>query len=912
MRIPTIVLAASLLASAAVDSDSKKRVPSLAVAKNVFVVELKSGTNLKRGFDSPHQELYYDLQRRGANWITRAEYRSEILTGVTIQVGSKADLLKLSQITNVRSISPVYRRPVPHPVISQVLTNATTNTDYFPPHIMTGVDKAHAENYTGAGVTVGIIDTGVDYTHVLLGGKIGPGNKIIGGHDFVGDDYTGTDGSIPVPDDDPLDQCLGHGTHIAGILGANPGGPYNISGVAYGASLNVYRIFGCLPGGQATDDVIIAAMLRAYEDGNDIITLSLGSESSWFGGALDIIATRLVSKGKIIVAAVGNDGFSGAWLASSPGTGLGVISAGSVDNIIANIQNATLSNGRLIPYEKLMPISIPPGLQLYATSSDITNPADACDPLPSNTPDLSNYLVIIRLGTCSPTTKLKHATAFGAKYFVVYDNKDESILDVRLIKGFAVAFFSQQDGIFIVQQAIPQGLTISFTNLPYNAPTPRGGLTSRFSSYGPTYDMNLEPAVTAPGSFIPSTYPVPLGMYALLSGTSMSTPYVAGAAALLLQAHGKSPETVHAIRTILQNTAVPTKETKAPDSLTDTAAHQGAGLLQVYDAIKSASMMYPSELLLNDTSHFKNSHLLFIKNLSKQSVTYTFSHLPAGTANTISGIEPNLGPVPLVPNSAAVRIVPPKLTIQAGHTLATFVTFTPPGGLSSSNFPVYTGCIVATGSDKTTLRSTYMGVAASLKDMKILDNTPVGASGATFPALFDGAGNIIPPGGSTTYTMKDADAPGVLIRLAAGTTLIRVELIDVNAELHAAESRSVNRGLGSGLEKRAGSDPLDPPFPTPPELPTFNSILPELHPSTKKVVGTNILGVLAQFNYVPRDGPDFDPNDDPQRFTQFVNGTNIPDGQYKILVRALKITGNPNQAEDYDIWLSPKFVVKRT
>jgi subtilisin family serine protease len=110
--------------------------------------------------------------------------------------------------------------------------------------------------FTGAGVKVAIIDTGVDYTHADFGGAgtpdafesndptvIEPGSfptaKVVGGYDFVGDDYNDDSTSpafqpVPHPDPDPLD-CNGHGSHVAGIAagdgvlsdGSTFTGPYN-------------------------------------------------------------------------------------------------------------------------------------------------------------------------------------------------------------------------------------------------------------------------------------------------------------------------------------------------------------------------------------------------------------------------------------------------------------------------------------------------------------------------------------------------------------------------------------------------------------------------------------------------------------------------------------------------------------
>jgi subtilisin family serine protease len=78
---------------------------------------------------------------------------------------------------------------------------------------------------------------------IALGGGFGPGFLIAGGYDFVGDAYTGS--NTPVPDPDPMDTCFGHGTHVAGIIAAQPGNIYNITGVAYKASLYAYRVLGC-------------------------------------------------------------------------------------------------------------------------------------------------------------------------------------------------------------------------------------------------------------------------------------------------------------------------------------------------------------------------------------------------------------------------------------------------------------------------------------------------------------------------------------------------------------------------------------------------------------------------------------------------------------------------------------------
>lgn len=117
--------------------------------------------------------------------------------------------------------------------------------------------------------------------------------------------------------------------------------------------------------------------------------------------------------------------------------------------------------------------------------------------------------------------------------------------------------------------------------------------------------MLLKPAVSAPGGVIVSS--IPNGEYAVYSGTSMATPYLAGSAALVLQAHGITPDTGRSIRTLFETTAaligVSHNETDPYESL----IKQGAGLVQVHKAIHYKTIVDRSELLLNDTAHFNQT-----------------------------------------------------------------------------------------------------------------------------------------------------------------------------------------------------------------------------------------------------------------------------------------------------------------
>ncbi|ELU36403.1 pyrolysin [Rhizoctonia solani AG-1 IA] len=847
MRPLLFATAIAQLVIAVVDITTVPRETSANIVPGAYIVELTPGSSIKRGFASPHEELYHDLARRGVFWEVTREYSCDFMTGVALKLGSDSDLMKLAQSEGVQSIIPVYSHSLPDPIDPQILYGP-----YQPPsqpqdtqssHVMTGVDKLHAQGTLGQGIKIGIIDSGIDYTHPALGGKFGPGNKVIGGYDFVGDAYRGSSGP-------PLDQCNGHGTHVAGIIAASPSNPFGISGVAHEASINSYRVFGC--SGTVSDDVIIDALIRAYEDKNDIITFSLSSVGAWSTSNVGVVASRIADKGRVVVASAGNQGAIGAWYFGSPGTGKGVIGVGSIESV-----------------------------------------------------------VVIRRGGCALADKITNARKFEAQYFLIYANQPLEQLDFG---NATAALITQQDGIYLVQQAITANETISFSNMPWNYPVAGGGLVNAFSTYGPTNDMYLKPQLSAPGGRILSTYPVKLGSYKIDSGTSASTPFVAGASALLLQARGRSPEVAKSAISIFQNAATPVKLNKT-SSLLETAAHQGAGLIQVYDAIKNVGSMTPSELLLNDTAYFKKSHKLTIKNNGKSIVTYDLTHVSAGTASTLKGIEVIAGTVSLSSNAASVSISPSRLTIIPGFTATTTVTFAPPAGLDSSSFPVYSGYIQAVGSDNTTLRSTYLGLAASLKDMRVVDNTTtVFGAGKKLPLIQDKNNQTV--NGSATFTMQGTDFPFLIYRLVAGTPLLQVDLIKASTNVTSnLRKRGEDAAPCLNLEepeKNQNIEPVSSPL-------SRRFIFDWLFPSKGHTYGGSFaqvptLGVIHQDDYPARNSRATTASArgfNTLLIKSFANETEIPDGSYKVLFRALKITGNPKNEEDYEVWTSPQLDIKR-
>ena len=218
--------------------------------------------------------------RDGVRFTERYSFQT-LWNGVSVEI-NPADIGRLSRISGIKAVYPIGKITYdPGTQISPEMESALA---------MTGADIAQSElGLTGAGVKVGIIDSGVDVTHpcfadtgfpatTQLGDKRFTNNKVIVAKVF--NNKAGSKGYTA--------QAIGeHGTHVGGTVACdlttaakigNVAIPYDPSGVAPGAQLGSYNVF---PGddGDARSEDILNAMEAAVVDGMDVLNMSLGGGS---------------------------------------------------------------------------------------------------------------------------------------------------------------------------------------------------------------------------------------------------------------------------------------------------------------------------------------------------------------------------------------------------------------------------------------------------------------------------------------------------------------------------------------------------------------------------------------------------------------------------------------------------------
>lgn len=443
---------------------------------------------------------------------------------------------------------------------------------------------------TGRGIKIGIIDTGIDYHHPDL-------------HE----NYRGGFDTIEM-DEDPMEtlrkegQPTSHGTHVAGVIAGNG----KMRGVAPEADLYIYRALGA--GGLGTSEQVLLAIEKAVEDRVDILNLSLGNDVNGPDWPTSLALDKAVEKGIIAVTSSGNSGPE-LWSVGSPGTSSKAISVGASTPPSA------------IPYLKIGSLrgeyEINPfiGTKEWKLKRDYEL-VDGGVGEKNELKGVRGKVVLVRRGGLSFIEKVKNAEKTGAVGLIIANNAPGNFTGL-LRQGPDIPVASMdKEAADQVEKELKKGRT--FLSFVYKE---KKDTLAPFSSRGPvTETWEIKPDIVAPGMNIMSTIP---GGYEEMHGTSMAAPHVAGACALILQAHPDwSPEQVKAA--LMNNAKLLRKE----NGKAYAPYEQGSGRVQIMDSVEAHTLIYPSSLSLgvyDPKKPFERKTMsLTIENVSPKPQSYHF------------------------------------------------------------------------------------------------------------------------------------------------------------------------------------------------------------------------------------------------------------------------------------------------
>jgi minor extracellular serine protease Vpr len=588
------------------------------------------------------------------------ERYSILLDGFAVQLPAR----QLPRLLKVKGVTKVY------PSLAYFATMDRG------PSVIHATDLESTTGDRGQGVKSGVVDTGVDPTSPFLnpaGFSYPPGfpkgdtklttPKVIVARVFPG--FPRDKNSTK-----PFDATEPHGTHVSGIAagdeGTNaPAGPDHpavsgLAGVAPKAWIGNYRVF-TVPtplGHEADTPEIVHAFEAAVADGMNVINFSGGGpQTDPANDAMFETIHNVSLAGVVPVIAAGNDREDfGFGTAGSPGVAPDAISVAATSN--SHVFAPALSVVGGPPSLGAIPIQGAGGARLPAawSSADqalvdvssimgtdgkpveahlcgsVNDPNSGVGTLPKGS--ATGKILLVSRGTCTFASKAERARLAGAKGIVLVDNRFGEANPIPIPLSLPAGMIADLDGQHLRAYLSQSGGSahIRVTSAIQEIQTGRSGVITSFSSAGPTdFGWFLKPDIAAPGlDVLSSTPPATTGStFSVFAGTSMATPHVAGAAALLLQRHPSW--TAPDVKSALMSTAGPAWQDTARTQEASVLL-EGAGLANVLAADDPKIFTDPQSLSFQridvSTGAQRASQLFTVSDAGDGAGTWTVSLAP--------------------------------------------------------------------------------------------------------------------------------------------------------------------------------------------------------------------------------------------------------------------------------------------